>query len=113
MKLNIIVSCEICGKSFGSESGLRSHKLNTHSDTIFTCEICGKESKSKILFNNHMKTHLEKNCDQCDFKTNTKFGLRNHRIVHGDKPYFTCDKCDFVYTQKANFDIHVQKKHKI
>ena len=135
------ISCEICGKLYGSKAGLRSHKLNYHSKKEFICDICGKLSKSKALLARHHKTvhvgnrdfkcdhckfsgktksrllehfqsmHVEKKCSQCEFKTTVFQKLRNHQIAHRDEPYSSCDKCDFLYTQEINFLKHKTKMH--
>ena len=48
--------CDLCGKSFKTSTGLRSHTRNIHSTPDNKCKVCNKLYTSK----NNLRAHEEK-----------------------------------------------------
>ncbi|XP_055749458.1 zinc finger protein 892-like [Salvelinus fontinalis] len=49
-------TCEICGKTWATKSGMRSH-LVIHKKKHYTCDVCGKVFRLKSLFTMHQLRH--------------------------------------------------------
>ena len=50
-------------------------------------------------------------CDQCDYKTNNKPNLNNHKNIHSDFKWFKCPSCEYETHRRAQLGIHVNSKH--
>ncbi len=79
--------CKECPKSYGTESFLRMHMQQTHSQ--LKCHICGKSIRSKLWFKRHMAQ------------------------AHGILPEggVQCDHCSVVFDSPDNLQRHVATKH--
>ena len=82
-------ACKICDRKFAQKGHLVSHST-THSEVkSFKCSICpeGRFFKTKDGLNHHMVFHYEPkfSCDQCDYKSHTKFNLNMHIKIHDKK----------------------------
>jgi KRAB domain-containing zinc finger protein len=81
--------CEICGKSIGSESALRSHTASFHGgERGYSCHVCQKQIYCKNRYEDHVSMHK---------------GVKNHH----------CTVCDGEFTTKSGLKMHVQRMHMI
>lgn len=108
-------NCKICNKSFLTLANLRAH-VNVHSGLKpFTCEECGKNFRLLKQLSQHKIIHTDQmpyGCEVCGKSFRFKQILKNHKLQHsGVKPY-SCTHCDMVFTNWANFNKHMVRKHK-
>lgn len=83
------VVCEICGKRYRRETGLRQHMVSAHSDQRdFVCAHCGK-----------------------GFTTHTR--LTQHLRIHSGAKPFKCKKCEYRSNRSDNVLYHCRKVHKM
>lgn len=81
------LSCEKCGKIFGSASALKTHTVTQHEKGVkVKCEICGREFLNM-------------------------YSLRGHKSeVHNLKKY-QCSKCPNKFARIRNYTDHLMEKH--
>ncbi|GAB0096716.1 zinc finger protein 2 homolog [Sergentomyia squamirostris] len=116
------ISCELCGKSFSDEKGLKKHRVQVHAlrkkscgikKTSLDCTFCRKIFKTKQKLQNHIVTHTgEKNfnCSKCEKAFSLASSLRNHMRIHtGERPY-KCPECDMTFAQR-NVLVSHQRVH--
>lgn len=77
--------CDICGKIFTNETGLKVH-IMIHRDTKpYLCQICSKAFKIQSSLRAHIKTHSQEKrfvCDQCGKSFKRNCTLRDHKKSH-------------------------------
>jgi KRAB domain-containing zinc finger protein len=109
--------CEVCDKSFFSQSVFKLHKL-THStdndtDDRLVCQVCGKIFPTLSSIRVHAqgicgknafkyKCRIE-NCQRCFFQEET---LKKHMKAH-DNGRFKCDTCQAVFSERDNLRRHL------
>nr|XP_057906276.1 zinc finger protein 25-like [Doryrhamphus excisus] len=78
-------TCEVCGKTFSSPSGLEMHKVVHTGARPFVCSFCGKGFTQKGNMKNHMRIHTGKklfHCTQCDMSFMQSVQLKHHSLLH-------------------------------
>ena len=50
-------------------------------------------------------------CDMCEFTTNARYTLRNHKESHHEGRRFYCERCDFSALYKTSLNRHVRRRH--
>ena len=50
-------------------------------------------------------------CDRCNFKANTKQGLKGHQNTKHNGISYGCTECDYKASQKVNLSTHVSNVH--
>ena len=107
------VRCELCGKTFNTKDGLKSH-LNSHSGYFFQCEWCPDKRYTAIkAFKKHLKFHASGDkmwiCSEagCSKEFENKQQLDSHSKCHSAPTLRCCvhKKC------KALFKHSKERKH--
>uniref|UniRef100_A0A7N8YEN0 C2H2-type domain-containing protein n=1 Tax=Mastacembelus armatus TaxID=205130 RepID=A0A7N8YEN0_9TELE len=79
-------SCNICGKSFLSASGIKGH----------ICDICPKAFGMKAQLRAHQKVHTGRDKYHCHICGKSVFDLRSltrHRATHSGERRYSCEVC--------------------
>ncbi|XP_052803936.1 zinc finger protein 652-B-like isoform X1 [Mya arenaria] len=80
------LQCKVCGKHFGTQSGMAQHMI-THSDKRpHECPQCGKSFKTRAL------------CDR-------------HKATHSGEGRFQCMVCKTLFWRKDYWRQHMETKH--
>ncbi|XP_060075148.1 uncharacterized protein LOC132554841 [Ylistrum balloti] len=111
-------ACPVCEKCFTGKGEMLYHLKHVHSDARnYVCQICQKSYKTNSSLREHRKQHHEgreswrHHCDYCSKIFNKRSQLIYHMKVHtGDKP-FPCDHCGLTFSQKGNLYKHLQTVH--
>ena len=84
-------SCELCGKHFRTEHGIKSHKekcvdgspgsCGRWKPKPVMCEVCGRKFPAKLNLKNHMVTHTDERPHKCRFCDAT---FRHYKSKWGD-----------------------------
>ncbi|XP_051155292.1 zinc finger protein 271-like [Leptopilina boulardi] len=102
--------CDICDKSFRSYTARWSH-MQRHKEGNFICEQCGKSFNYKQNLMTHVQIHVsmedrKHQCPTCNKRFLRKAHLNVHMRIHeGIRPY-TCDICNFSFTQIGDMRRH-------
>ena len=107
--------CKFCDQYFSSHEELKNHLQFHDIYKPYSCTICIKKYTSKQALNNHMKIHNEEiimhNCNECDYKSNTKGGLNIHLTAHLSEKCFSCKECDFKTIRLNSLYQHHKDAH--
>ena len=114
----MVVNCNICNKSFTSNTGLGIHIREVHEglrNRNHQCDICQKKfTNPKKLWEHHNSNHEtteEFSCELCGKIFLSSYYLRNHvQNVHGEKKHH-CSICDKWFSTKAGVEIHIKGVH--
>ena len=102
------VICEICSKTFTSQSRLKRHRDMIHLRLKEkACKICGKVINDNM--SKHMLMHGPKTlqCPHCPKMFRHKSNLKIHLPYHLAVRPFSCEVCDQKFARKANWKRHL------
>ncbi|XP_026739444.1 zinc finger protein 567-like isoform X2 [Trichoplusia ni] len=107
--------CQICGRMFRSEKTYVAHmSVHLPSTTSFTCKICGRSYNTWGGLKTHSVTHSTERPYQCHFCKKTfkrnqdlKFHINQHT---GAKPY-KCPFCEKSFASSGNCYSHRSRMH--
>ena len=119
MKLKHSDECEKCQIKFKTNLELKIHMKTHHRKSVKVCRYqCDLSPSSFVNQNNDSpqsdKTYLF-HCDQCTYKTNSKYLLKQHVIFKHtaeDKiDWFCCDLCPSKFKDNKGLQRHVKRMH--
>ena len=88
---NILHYCSICKKGLENKNAFYSHMKIEHETKTESCPDCAKSFYSKSELTSHRKTHTDYprhlSCDQCGYKTDSKYYLKIHSDTHSETKY--------------------------
>ncbi|KOB67340.1 putative zinc finger protein 45-like protein [Operophtera brumata] len=108
-------ACEICPKSFYTQSELCNHKTKVHLKTkTYKCEICDYTTSTSSALKTHQPKHSASNagCNVCGMFFDNDLQLTLHKKRHTDRRY-QCPHCEKKYYSGKNLSAHVRIKHRI
>ncbi|KAL3863197.1 hypothetical protein ACJMK2_004963 [Sinanodonta woodiana] len=107
--------CDICGKVYQSNSGLKLHMDRHQEDKPFSCNICSRDYQSKNLLQEHLKIHQKKKseesiaCEFCGKVFQKRASLYSHIKTHKKKVQYRCINCGKEYASTSSYTYHVAK----
>ena len=105
-----ICSYERCNKSFKTMKLLKTHEKIVHhhdeSNTTFTCAECSKQFKKKYNLICHLRTHEDKNADECTICKKKFVNLKKYEQDVHSRKNLTCERCG-KKVRKINYNKHV------
>ncbi|XP_063697560.1 zinc finger protein Xfin-like [Culicoides brevitarsis] len=115
-------NCTQCSFIAKTSSGLNSHVMNQHEESLLTFECsvegCSYQGKSQGLLKRHMEIHEAPkrvySCTKCDFETRHSGHLKRHLKVHdtNEDRFLQCPHCDYRCNIMDNLRKHVIKTSK-
>ena len=118
------ITCNFCENSFETDSELKRHKKEEHSDNHdfggqVVCNFCDNSFQNTRDMMNHKKTEHTEKVNMCwHFSAGTcPFGETKCWFVHSSEKHdsntteYTCNFCEQVFTNKSEFLKHRKIKH--
>ncbi|XP_077288397.1 uncharacterized protein LOC143912842 [Arctopsyche grandis] len=106
---NIQHSCNECGKTLQSATGLRMHMLKHKVGQYLMCATCGKKFTQQANLKIHMESHVNSNPYLCEFCPRTftnKSKLESHLVAHSNDRQFLCQICNKSYKTRRYLSDH-------
>ena len=107
--------CDVCGKTYSSNSKLRKHREAVHEGKTIPCPICGKQMKAHSL-PDHISVHKngvariakrEFACSVCGKLFKTKACVERHEnALHNDVKH-ACNICGQKFSFKESLANHI------
>lgn len=107
----LLVTCRLCSKSFGTIDGLKCHK-RLHTGDLFKCKTCGKEYTRMNHLQRHELSHGKRKIHICKIcsKTLTRFEhLKRHLMTHLKEKPFSCKSCGRGFSRSEHLQNHLQR----
>ncbi len=93
-------SCVYCDKTFYSQTNLKRHQVDSHSDVKpFSCPVCGSRFSRLYSLQKHSRTHTREkpfSCPDCGKTYSNKYYIQLHRKRHSAKSWCNAHSCTFT-----------------
>ena len=114
--------CELCEFEAKDKAYLKQHTKTIHlQQKNFKCDLCGNEYTARNGLSSHMKTfhnseEKPEKCDQCEFATQTKLKLKQHKLRTHEKyllegKKYDCNICVKTYKTRSGLQLHNFSAH--
>ncbi|XP_012256689.2 zinc finger protein Xfin-like [Athalia rosae] len=108
-------SCNICGKTFSSNVGIRNH-MQTHSTSTYSCNLCQRLFRTRQAVYMHVR---RQHPDEYLIMEDEKSQLCSEIISKPEIPIpktnvqtcFRCEYCDKSFDTNKGLRVHVKKSH--
>ena len=113
--------CQLCRKSFKTESYMKSHLLTHTGEKPHKCNECGKQFRYKDSLKAHTRDHTgdKFRCQNkaCDKEFNRLRDLKDHENIHQNETTtvaelecttFACSICDAKFLRKKQLSNHME-----
>ena len=104
---------EICERVLGSKKTLRNHFFTLHNNSgkLFYCDVCTKSFQSQSTLGFHVKSvHGSKNnnCESYGKSFSRAWNLKHHiHSVHDGHKDYKCEPCWKSFSQVVNLKRHI------
>ena len=105
-------SCDMCPRQFAIKTNLLRHSRNMHvKKEKIVCMECGKSLKDRVVFNLHMRGHLNPRTfcckwDGCTKAFNEHTMLKDHTRIHTKEKPYKCDQCEQTFRKAGHRSRH-------
>eukprot|EP00118_Oscarella_pearsei_P028415 m.2090 g.2090 ORF g.2090 m.2090 type:complete len:526 (+) comp8276_c0_seq2:37-1614(+) len=118
--------CPDCDECFSYQTGLRSHRLKMHSETMqveyplpkgptsHTCEVCNKVFGKAIQLEIHARKHTGERpytCEKCLKTFARPDHLKAHMGTHFKSKLYACAFCDCTFAWSSSLNTHIRSRH--
>ena len=107
--------CQLCKKSFKTESYMKSHLLTHTGEKPHKCDHCGKQYRYKDSLKAHIRDHtgekFQCQTKSCDKEFNRRRDLKDHENIHlDDREAFNlaCSICETKFLKKKQLSNHME-----
>lgn len=107
-----IFKCSICEKLFATKKRLQVHTNSIHGqrkEKRHVCELCGWAFNHLNNYKKHVLTHSKSSkvkCDICNKEICSRY-IDEHKLIHGGKKQFQCDKCAMQFITNKRLATHM------
>ena len=115
------VMCTSCGLKYKTDSILREHIVNTHSEQDRTYKCPFPDCKKAFVRKTHLAMHMNVHNDHKPYKCPSCprsyacilciGSLRAHKKICFSSKKYTCSRCNDKYASKSSLKDHVNAKH--
>ncbi|XP_043489563.1 zinc finger protein 675-like [Polistes fuscatus] len=107
--------CPFCDKQFSNEQNVERHVMVVHQKQ-YKCDMCKRSYNTQTALDVHKVIHRPDyffECMECHVKYKSEGGLKRHNIRAHDRnnPVFVCEQCGRSYKLKIDLTNHIKKAH--
>ncbi|CAH1797434.1 unnamed protein product, partial [Owenia fusiformis] len=108
------VLCNVCGKTYMTRGGYRTHYDLAHAEQKFKCDFCPKTFGSEVTKKRHLAdTHIKNMvCHTCGKLFTTRKRLKSHQTSHSSEKKFKCYICGNKFKYESAVYMHMRTVHK-
>lgn len=110
-------ACEICGKTYATNTCLKSHQSLHQNERQFICELCNTSFYSSRHLQRHQNRRTPCNtrpdaivCEICNESFTQKSLFNQHLREHAKDERYKCDRCDTEFLTESHLWRHQAKK---
>ena len=120
-RYNRIRNCKVCGQEFRTYSQFLTHVKKFHEainheklKKRYNCDECDYKSKTKFKLKNHINCvhkNIQLSCDTCEFTCKSYNGLKAHKNYVHDGINYPCKICPYIAKIAVHLKQHIAKIH--
>ena len=111
----ILKKCDQCDSQFSDKRNLNKHKLKVHGiGRWISCDLCDSANEHAIYKREQfVHKRLRFSCDECDFQYTQENKLKEHKQTKHEGIKFICAECKYEGNSKSRFSNHVLSRHRV